>query len=260
MRAKHDDSLFVPYPTNWYNPAVTRAAAWLERQIARDSRVGNRPVFDKSIFDWVPGLEAAAPAIRAEAERVLDFNEQLPAFQQIVEEVTDITTDERWKTFIFSGYGFQSKANLLRCPATAQALRQIPGMKTAFFSILAPGKRIPPHRGPYNGVLRLHLGLIVPEPRERCWIRVHDQVCHWKEGEALIIDDSFFHEVHNDTDGYRVVLFVDFERPCHLPAQLYNRAVLAASRWSPRIVKAGRRQLEWERAYAKLEGTAAPTP
>ena len=30
------------------------------------------------------------------------------------------------------------------------------------FSILAPGKRIPPHDGPYKGVLRYHLGLDGP--------------------------------------------------------------------------------------------------
>ena len=28
------------------------------------------------------------------------------------------------------------------------------------FSILEPGKHLPPHKGPDNGVLRLHLGLI----------------------------------------------------------------------------------------------------
>ena len=43
------------------------------------------------------------------------------------------------------------------------------------FSILEPGKHLPPHRGPYNGVLRLHLGLIVPEPREQLGIRVDNE-------------------------------------------------------------------------------------
>jgi aspartyl/asparaginyl beta-hydroxylase (cupin superfamily) len=38
-------------------------------------------------------------------------------------------------------------------------------MKTAFFSILAPGKHLPAHRGPYKGVMRYHLGLLIPEPR-----------------------------------------------------------------------------------------------
>lgn len=46
------------------------------------------------------------------------------------------------------------------------------------FSIFEPGKRLPADRGPYNGVLRLHLGLIVPTDRERAGIRIGSRVCH----------------------------------------------------------------------------------
>jgi len=83
-------------------------------------------------------------------------------------------------------------------------------MKTAFFSILSPDKHIPAHKGPFNGVLRYHLELIIPEPKEKCRIRVHDQFNEWDEGKSLIFDDTYEHEVCNDTDGFRVVLFVDF--------------------------------------------------
>jgi aspartyl/asparaginyl beta-hydroxylase (cupin superfamily) len=31
----------------------------------------------------------------------------------------------------------------------------------------------------------LHLGLIVPEPRDQLAIRVGSEVCHWEEGKAL---------------------------------------------------------------------------
>jgi aspartyl/asparaginyl beta-hydroxylase len=80
-------------------------------------------------------------------------------------------------------------------------------MKTAFFSILAPGKHIPVHRGPYQRAIRAHLGLIIPDPKERCRIRVGNQFAHWNEGEVMVFDDSYVHEVWNDTDGIRVVLF-----------------------------------------------------
>src|SRR5204863_5442246 len=97
-----------------------------------------------------------------------------------------------------------------------------PGLVGAMFSILEPGKFLPPHRGPYNGVLRLHLGLIVPDAAERIGIRVVDQIRHWAEGRALIIDDTFEHEVWNDTDHTRVVLFLDFARPLRLTARWLN--------------------------------------
>ena len=42
------------------------------------------------------------------------------------------------------------------------ALRQVPNLLGAFFSILDPGKSIPAHDGPYTGYLRYHLALKVP--------------------------------------------------------------------------------------------------
>jgi beta-hydroxylase len=47
--------------------------------------------------------------------------------------------------------------------------------------------------------------------------RIGNEFRHWSEGQALIFDDTFNHEVWNDTDGYRVVLFVDFARPLRQP-------------------------------------------
>ena len=85
------------------------------------------------------------------------------------------------------------------------------------FSILSPHKHILPHCGPYKGVLRYHLGLIVPEDAENCRIRVGDDIRHWEPGKPLIFDDVFNHEVWNDTDETRVVLFVDVERPLPEP-------------------------------------------
>ncbi|NIP29217.1 MAG: aspartyl/asparaginyl beta-hydroxylase domain-containing protein, partial [Candidatus Dadabacteria bacterium] len=71
--------------------------------------------------------------------------------------VDAITTDNNWKTYFLAGYGIESKENCKRCPETARILKKIPGMKTAFFSILSPKKHIPAHKGPFNGVLRYHL-------------------------------------------------------------------------------------------------------
>ena len=56
----------------------------------------------------------------------------------------------------------KAEENCARCPETVRVLKSIPGMKSAMFSILAPRKHIPEHRGMYKGVLRYHLGLIVP--------------------------------------------------------------------------------------------------
>jgi len=87
-----------------------------------------------------------------------------------------VSNDRRWKSFVLTGYGFRSYNNIRLCPETWRICQNIPGLITVLFSILEPGKHLPAHRGPYNGVLRLHLGLIVPEPRERLGIRVENQI------------------------------------------------------------------------------------
>ena len=102
-------------------------------------------------------------------------------------------------------------------------LKAIPGMKTAMFSILAPHKHIPGHRGPYKGVLRYHQGLIVPTPKTLCKINVGADFRYWEEGKSLIFDDSHWHLVWNNSDFYRVILFVDFIRPLPFPVSVLNR-------------------------------------
>ncbi len=122
-------------------------------------------------------------------------------------------------------------------------------MKTAMFSILSPHKHIPDHSGPYKGIVRYHLGLKVPEPREECRIRVGDEIATWKEGASLIFDDTYNHEVWNDTDEERVVLFVDVVRPLRFPMSSLNRMVIAAIAWSPFVADAKRRHLAWEQRF-----------
>jgi beta-hydroxylase len=129
-------------------------------------------------------------------------------------------------------------------------IEAVPGMNTAFFSIISAGKHIPPHRGPFKGVVRHHLGLVVPEPRERCRIRVGSEVRHWEEGRSLVFDDTYEHEVWNDTDGLRVVLFLDVVRPLRFPVNLLNRLILFLIAHSPFVRDGVQNYKAWEK---KLE-------
>src|SRR5262245_33621472 len=135
---------------------------WLDAYFGRQSLVGDAAFFPVDDFPWVRRVEARWPSIRLELEQVLVWNDELPNFQDISIDQQSLTQDDRWKTFFFCGYGFTSTRNLERCPETARALREIPGLTTAFFSILAPHKRLPAHGGPYKGVLRYHLACMVP--------------------------------------------------------------------------------------------------
>jgi ornithine lipid ester-linked acyl 2-hydroxylase len=201
-------------------------AAAMEALITRFSVDGRRTFFDLGQFPWIAELEAQTPAIRRELDQVLKRRELVPNFQDVSPDQAVLTEGEDWKTLILHGYGRPVPENCALCPQTERALQGIPGMKSAMFSILAPHKHIPGHRGPYKGVLRYHLGLIVPQPLQASGIKVGDDVRHWAEGQSLVFDDSHWHEAWNGTAQTRVVLFVDFLRPLPWWLSLLNRAMV----------------------------------
>jgi aspartyl/asparaginyl beta-hydroxylase (cupin superfamily) len=220
-----------------------------ERMNVKYSKVGNPAVYDPAVFPWAAEIEREWPAIRRELDRVLIRQAELPGFHEISTDVATITQDLGWKTYFFCGYGARADANIRQCPETWRIVNKIPGLITAMFSILEPGKHIPHHRGPYNGVLRLHLGLIIPEPREATRIRVGTEICHWSEGKALIFDDAYDHEAWNDTGKTRVVLFVDFIKPLRFPANLVNWLLLNLAVFTPFVRESSEHQKAWERRF-----------
>ena len=219
----------------------------LERFLISYSLVGDTPFLAASEFAWVDLLEDNWKLIRAELDQVLKTPERIPNFQDISPDQANITWDEKWKSYFLYGYGYKIDGNCSACPGTTRIIESIPGMFTAFFSVLAPGKHIPLHRGPYRGLLRCHLALVVPEPREDCWIEVGGQTTTWEEGCCIVFDDTYKHRVENNTQSRRVVLFLDVMRPLKFPGSLVNRIALFLIRLSPFIQDARRNQVAWEK-------------
>ncbi len=231
-----------------------RILAPIERFIGRRSLVGDATFFPLERFPWVEEVERNWEVIREEVERLLEHQAALPNFQEISKDQIEITDDDRWKTFFLYGYGFEAKLGVEMCPRTAALMRRIPGMTTAMISILSPRKHILDHRGPYKGVLRYHLGLIVPQDAASCRIRVGEDVRHWEEGKSLVFDDTFNHEVWNDTDETRVVLFVDVLRPLPAPESTINKLIVKAIGYSPFVLDAKRNQEAWEARFLAARG------
>ena len=119
--------------------------------------------------------------------------------------------------------GVKPEAFCGRCPKTMALLEGIPGLFEAFFSILQGGNRSPTTKGRI-GATRYHLGLVVPQANPPS-IRLKDQIYTWKEGESVLFDDSWDHEVYNQCDADRVVLIVDIRRPMPQPFDGVNRLV-----------------------------------
>lgn len=218
----------------------------LEAHIASQSLVDDGAFLDCEQFPWAAHLEANWHTIRQELDDLLRLVNSLPNFQDISADQVSITNDNLWKTFFLYGYGFKAEKNCRRCPKTTQLIEQIPGMKTAFFSILLPHKHIPEHRSPYKGVLRYHLGLKIPQPTQACRLRVGDELRIWEEGKSLMFDDTLPHEAWNDTDEIRVVLFIDVVRPMRIPFSWLNRAMIQLIAWSPYVQRSKQEAMQWE--------------
>jgi beta-hydroxylase len=71
-------------------------------------KVGNPPIYNNATFPWTGSIEKEWRAIRVELDRVLTRKEELPAFHELASDVTSISQDNNWKTFLLAGYGFRS--------------------------------------------------------------------------------------------------------------------------------------------------------
>jgi|ERR1051326_2287016 beta-hydroxylase len=207
---------------------LIRAFEWTIRR-----HVGERVFYEPREFPWLPRVEAGWKDVRLELEQVLASSRSVPSFESLSEEQARIVQPAHWKTFFFYAYGHRVDEGCAPCPKTAALLDSIPGMTTAMFSILTPGTHITPHRGPFKGVLRLHLPLLVPADGERCAIRVGGETRTWREGEGLVFDDTYEHEAWNESDEIRVVLFVDFLRALPFPLSTLNRTMVRLIGSSP---------------------------
>jgi len=219
----------------------------VDRFFARHSKVPITPFIDAALFPELKPLKDAWRQIDQELDPLLAAREKIPAFHQLSEDQVRISRGDNWKTFAFFVFGHRVDENCALCPRTAALLDQLPGLQNAWFSILAPSYHIPPHRGPSRAVIRCHLGLKIPAARERCWIRVDQQRASWQAGELMCFDDTYEHEVHNDTDETRVVLFIDIDRPLDWRGNRGRGTLLWLMRRS-KYVKSSRANLEaWNR-------------
>lgn len=165
-----------------------------------------QPVYDSSEFPWVPRLVNDFETIRQE---LLDFSARL----SLDEQEQDITDRGKWSVLYFHKGGRRVDETTRACRQTSEIVDVIPGTGEAgqtLLSVLRGGTHIQRHYAPTNVRLRCHLGIVVPDGAR---IRIGEEKYEWQEGQCLIFDDSFDHEVWNDSGSERVVLIIDFWHP-----------------------------------------------
>ena len=200
-----------------------------------DEKTGNNQVAyqDPTVTKVIEHLEANADVIRQEYEKVAPLLESDYKYDN-EHSLHKGTWD--WHSYMTKGqiqghFGqyFPKTTQIL------QSLRQTPdnGLPSwmlledipfgyAFFSTLHAQSSIEAHTSPMNLRLRIHLALKTPQESARqdpktglplCGIRCGTNVQCWTEGKALVLDDSYDHEVWNHTNEKRVLFLLDMWHP-----------------------------------------------
>jgi beta-hydroxylase len=224
---------------------IRRLGAFLGQQ----SKVGTPAIFEPHVFPWAEELEREWKRVRDEVTRILVHRDALPGFAEISPDQYKIAPGDRWKTYFFHAFGHHDPEALRACPETARLLAKIPGLETAFFSIIPGGMHIREHRGITRALIRGHLALIVPGDPADCRMRVGSETRSWEEGRLFVFDDTVRHEVWNDADADRVVLLFDFRRPMRPLGRFVGAAFLRAIRLTAYVRDGLENHRRWRLRY-----------
>ena len=184
------------------------------------ARIAGPPVFDPPQAQFpgcLPFIEAWM-AMRSEALAIAGQLETVPRFQELMPEQTAISANDGrdWRMFVLKAYGIEVSQNMAACPALACLIKQAPEVISAALSFLSAGKHIPPHYGPFKGILRFHLILCMPagsNGKPAVVLKVDDAEYRLAAGDCLLWDDTYRHEVWNQSDHARIALLLDVWRP-----------------------------------------------
>ncbi|HSQ79818.1 MAG TPA: aspartyl/asparaginyl beta-hydroxylase domain-containing protein [Casimicrobiaceae bacterium] len=183
------------------------------------SAVPNRPYVDVGRFPELQPLADNWQTIRQEALQLSDEG-RIRAAATYNDLGFNSFFKTGWKRFYVKWYDEPLPSAKALCPKTVDLVQSIPGVNAAMFALLPPGSRLGAHRDPFAGSLRYHLGLVTPNAAS-CRIVVDGEPYFWRDGEALMFDETFIHTAENRSDVTRIILFCDVERP------LRNRIVQA---------------------------------
>lgn len=195
-----------PLPARFAEYIATLRDAGENVSMSRYPGLRSQPWYDASALPAALELERSAPQIIAEFQQI-----DTRAF---VPESEPIARRGAWDVFILYERGRRHDERCRLVPTVSaiverhRTVRSLAGL--VYFSRLAPHSRVAPHSGPTNMRVRLHLGLEIPP---NCGIRVGDVSATWESGKCIAFDDSFPHEVWNESERDRIVLVVDLWHP-----------------------------------------------
>ncbi len=175
------------------------------------SKVPSTPYIPVREFPELSVLQENWPVIREEGLRLIEMK-KIKASEENNDAGFNSFFKTGWKRFYLKWYDASHPSAERLCPQTYALLQGIPSVKAAMFAELPPGAKLNPHRDPFAGSMRYHLGLATPND-DRCFIEVDGQRYSWRDGQGVIFDETFIHWAENASDSDRLILFCDVERP-----------------------------------------------
>lgn len=154
--------------------------------------------------------------IREEVLKVA-LSGRMPANHEIMQQQRTLYEFDKkaWGMLPLRGYGFNYPSNQKLIPSLKRFLEANPRVVSAAVSLFPPGKILRPHKGPFKGVWRCHLGLYIKQLKKgktSCKLNIDGKIYYLKEGDMLLWDDTFIHSAANPSDEPRVVLLFDVLR------------------------------------------------
>lgn len=196
------------------------------------SAIPNKPFCDMKHFPQLAHLRDHWQVMREEAQQLFD-----QGYVKAAENNTDMGFNSffkrGWKRFYLKWYDECLPSAEKLCPQTVAILKATPGLNGAMFALLPKAGKLKPHRDPYAGSMRYHLGLSTPNS-DKCQIFVDGIPYTWRDGEDVLFDETYIHHAKNETDQDRIILLCDIERPMRnrfskVVNRFFNKYLLAES-------------------------------
>ena len=209
-----------------------------------DRHVHTPPVLEADRY--FPGhgvFERELQAIRSECTALMEEMSAIPQFHELMAEQEPLSKHggRYWRLYVLRAYGADHFTHQQRCPTLKRLLAADRTVTSAAFSILEGGKHIPAHRGPFRGILRYHLPMVIPSEGPNR-LRVDGETFVLREGKGILWDDTYEHEAWNDSREARAVLLLDvFRTGMPAPLAFLTRVIVAGVGLVWRLTGRGRR-------------------
>lgn len=179
--------------------------------LKRDERyAGALPEFFNP--EWFPELKPLTDNWQAIRNEILNHEKQYGAIKGLDSNpyVAPQIEGIDWSNIFLLNFLIKHHKNRRKFPVTTAVIDSIPGGSFAVVRVLSPHTVIKPHFGDTNGIVRCHLGLVIPGKLPECGIRVGNKEQGWEEGKLTLFTEAYLHSAWNNTDSKRYVLVIDF--------------------------------------------------